>query len=517
MFPHHRGPAPWRLAAFAFALATCLTAILPGSARARTWRITTDGTGDAPTIQAGIDSAIAGDIVLLAPGTYTWTQQQASLPSMLRLAPSITLRGEAGAPATILDAEGSGRVLECVDAGQVVIEDLSFRNGLAPAENTIAGRGATTGCGATVGRGATATARAPDDSHGGAIDARGVTTPTIRRCVFVNNIATGGVARGGAIACDLGLIEDCEFSSNQAGIEGPTNGQGGAVHCGNAEIRRCTFRGNRVRGFEAAGGGAVYTSSATITDCVFEDNYVRSAGSTQGGAVRAAGSPTVSRCTFRRNIVDGHYFTSKAGALYIGTGSIEDCLFLDNVAQCEDGPGQGGAVVGAEFSVVRSIFVGNSALRTIPHGAGFGGAIYALFHCTIDACTFVGNSGGTPEGVGCIDLQDGGTLRGVLITDTVVGQTCRGDATWTCSILFGNAGGNTPCDPDGGPNFIADPLFCNDPRIAGDVSVRSNSPCAGNRPAGCDRIGAGEVACEVQAVEARTWSAVKSLYRPDSR
>jgi len=46
-------------------LAAALSLVVASPLWSRTWEITLDGLGDAPTIQAGIDSAAAGDTVLV--------------------------------------------------------------------------------------------------------------------------------------------------------------------------------------------------------------------------------------------------------------------------------------------------------------------------------------------------------------------------------------------------------------------------------------------------------------------
>jgi hypothetical protein len=52
------------------ALALISGLVVASSAEARTWHVFEDGSGDAPTIHAAIDSSTSGDVVLVSPGTY---------------------------------------------------------------------------------------------------------------------------------------------------------------------------------------------------------------------------------------------------------------------------------------------------------------------------------------------------------------------------------------------------------------------------------------------------------------
>ncbi len=53
-----------------FMLAVMFSLLYASDAYSRTWYVRTDGTGDAPTIQAALDSAQAGDTVLVGSGTH---------------------------------------------------------------------------------------------------------------------------------------------------------------------------------------------------------------------------------------------------------------------------------------------------------------------------------------------------------------------------------------------------------------------------------------------------------------
>jgi hypothetical protein len=73
---------------------------------ARTWHINPEGTGDASTVQAGLDSAASGDTVSLACGTY--------YEHDILMKAGVCLRGSAGfPPCATVDAQQQNTLMTC--------------------------------------------------------------------------------------------------------------------------------------------------------------------------------------------------------------------------------------------------------------------------------------------------------------------------------------------------------------------------------------------------------------------
>jgi hypothetical protein len=154
-------------------------------------------------------------------------------------------------------------------------------------------------------------------------------------------------------------------------------------------------------------------------------------------------------------------------------------------------------------------------MKKEPDGPGNGGAIAYVQSPggVLVNCTLVGNSGG-PGGLGGV-WANGTMIRSVILANTI-GNTCFGTPgpTWSCTDLYGNETGDQICGIDGGDNFSEDPQFC-DPTFAnGNVTIQDESSCApGNHSPQCDLIGAGAIACGSVAIQKRSWSDVKRLFR----
>ena len=260
---------------------------------ARTWYILPDGTGDAPTIQAGVDSAVAGDTILLASGTFTGVGNR----DVNFYGKEVTVRSASGDPQTC--------IIDCQEAGR----GFAFLTGEGPAAVLE---------GLTITRGAS--------SPGGAIRIWSDASPTIRNCFFQNNSAD---MIGGAICIVIRAaptLENCTFEGNSSTF-------GGAVICWvDAEpiITGCTFIEN-----SAAFGGAIECADraiATIDSCVFIRNTA-----VRGGAVMSeeSGQVILKQCTFFVNEaeesgagicceVDGHAYVENT---IIAFSTLGDAVF----------------------------------------------------------------------------------------------------------------------------------------------------------------------------------------------
>lgn len=245
-------------------LAPALAGLLlaASASAARDWSVLPDGTGDAPTIQAAIDSATAGDRVLIAAGTYF--EHDISMES------GVSLVGGAGAEATIIDAQGMGRVLSAFYLDDTtLIDGLTLTGGLAP--------------------------------WGGGLDAE-YSSPLIRRCVFRNNA-----------------------------VEGSNGGLGGGAvfYGGDAVLEDCLFRENSA--YNAGGGIYIGEETTThVTRCLFLDNVAYNGG---GALCEVYSTPVFTSCTFWGNtITNSMYSVNGAGVACQAwsVATIENCLVAGN-------------------------------------------------------------------------------------------------------------------------------------------------------------------------------------------
>ena len=277
-----------------------------------------DGTLGAPinallvpseyaTIQAAIDSAADGEMILVADGTYTGAGNKELTWDGTEK--HIIVKSENGPENCIIDLEDSGRAFTFISGtgnnsiwitAADVIDGFTIRNG-----NT--------------------------NDYAGAIYCYygydNDVSPTIRNCVFENNTSN----YGGAICIDGGssLITNCVFDSNSANY-------GGAIYLGSAGgdteplIQQCTFTGNSADLAWNGQGGAIYlTNVSTNEDCRINNNTFDGNSAPNGGAIYfSTSSPEVSGNLFVNNTG-----STNGSALYIGNyegPTISNCTIANN-------------------------------------------------------------------------------------------------------------------------------------------------------------------------------------------
>ncbi len=240
--------------------------------------------GDQPTVQAGIDAALAGDEVVVSCGAY--------LEHDIQMKSGITLRGENGDPnCVVIDGEQLGRVIVGIDLdANTLISGLTITGGIADGGlnygggahfedsalriehcrftdnySEYKGGGITfSGCPATVSHCLFDENAGDNGGGGGGIQAR-ESELTISDCRFENNTGTDGA--GIMIShCDP-IIERCIFLNNDAQF------WGGAVMCNSTAsptLRNCTLVGNDA--YEGGGLWVVHDSHPVLENCIVAFN-----------------------------------------------------------------------------------------------------------------------------------------------------------------------------------------------------------------------------------------------------
>jgi len=278
----------------AFSIGICLLSAicLPTSALATTWHITADGLGDAPTIQAGIDSAAVGDTVQAACGTY--------IEYEIMMKSGVVLRSETGDPACVtIDANGGGgfQLLAC--SSTTVMEGLTLTG--AVRINTHAGN-TYISSGAPQIRHCRFTANL-SGRRGGAAYVEGNAHPVFTSCTFDNNTAWWSAGAVGGSGGTL-LMQDCTFYANHADSDGGAVLSDGCV----TTLVDCLFYGNS----SALEGGAWSIrpgSGMSMVGCTLFGNSAPS-----GGGIMTYGGVTVDRSIIA--------FGTQGNAVGCGGGSV---------------------------------------------------------------------------------------------------------------------------------------------------------------------------------------------------
>ena len=306
---------------------------------------------DFSSLQAAIDASLAGDTVLVAPGTYD---------ERVSLAPGVTLRAE-GAPGSVtLDAGHAGPAVLAVGLLPAPrLEGLRLVNGsgrdvggatLGGVLAVVGGRLDATDC----------TFDGGQATYGGITGATNATV-SFRRCAWSGGVASFGGAHfqaGGLLA-----IEDGTIAGTSAAAGGGIYVTGGT---------HGSLLSTVVQGTSASGDGG----GIRLDDCVLTLSNVRvdgaSAGGRGGGLAIAAGGQVIASATVlidcTSGLGGGLFHLSCAPAMTAPARQVQaaECALL-SMTHCDlllgkgAAPAAGGVTDAAAFQMESSLVAGNAS------------------------------------------------------------------------------------------------------------------------------------------------------------
>jgi len=338
--------------------------------------------GDYLTIQAAIDAANYGDIVLVAPGTYLETiTLKAGVKVQGQGAESTVIDGDSGAYDPIGD--GPGPVVTIVGediTDEVILSGFTIRGGRG--QKDVGGGGIYVAEGASpIIENNTVTANVTGvwGGDGGGIYVSGA-SPVIQNNTITGNktvfFASGFGGNGSGIFITDSysvIIQNNKISDNQGVSAGSNNNIGGGMYISNSDD--ITISENVISGNLAKyGGGGIYLKScsevALTNNTVSDNEAVWSDG--RGGGICIADSNNL---TLKFNTITSNSANNQGGGVYV-VNTIEIVLMNNIISGNRASSYSGGDVQGGGFFISDS----NATLtnNTISHNSiwGNGGGIY---------------------------------------------------------------------------------------------------------------------------------------------
>ena len=337
--------------------------LVTATVRGEVIRVDKDSPTDCQNIQAGIDAAIDGDVVLVAAGEYVITA-----PITFQ-GKAVTIQSEAGADETIIRM---GTPNDPQHASVVVFENNETSASVLEGFTITGGRGywfsdPRPGYGGMHGGGILCMTSSPTildctitqnrAYNGGGLNVEAESSPILTNCIISENSVLGS---GGGINCwdnsSLTMTNCVVWRNSAPGTVWSVNGNGGGVFCGQRSELRMTNCNISENSAGITGGGITcdFNSVLTMTNCSITNNT--SQRWTAGVGCRYS-SVTLTNC-----IISGNTSALWCGGVQAGpysSLSITNCTVLGNSA----GQNGGGAYCwdGASMTVTNSIFRDNTA------------------------------------------------------------------------------------------------------------------------------------------------------------